>query len=247
MCPSYLKDKVAFITGSTKGIGWATAQVFAAQGASIILNGHADASLLKARVDELKALHQVAVSGILADVADPDQINSCYREILQTYGRLDIVVNNAGIMQPALLGLISEKVMHESFNLNALSVVHSLQAASKLMRRQKGGSIINISSILGMQGCAGQVVYAGTKAAVIGITKAAAKELAAFHIRVNCVAPGFIHTDLTANQSLDICQQIKMGRMGDPREVANAILFFASPLSEYVTGQVLGVDGGMII
>jgi len=242
-----LKGKVAFISGSTRGIGWSTAQIFAEHGASVILNGFSNPDLLKERETYLKETYGVEVLAILADFTDPKQIWNCYREINTAFNTLDIMVNNAGVMKPELLGMISDEAIQKSFNLNALSIVHSIQLASRLMMRQKSGSIINISSIVGVQGFAGQVVYSGTKGAVIGMTKSAAKELAQYNIRVNCVAPGFIQTDLTASQSRDILSSIKMGRIGDPKEVANAILFFASPLSEYVTGQILGVDGGMIV
>lgn len=242
-----LKDQVAFITGSTRGIGWSTATLLAEQGANIILNGHSNPDLLNERVEFLKNTYGVTVYGILADIANPEEIARCYREIFQTFGKLDIVVNNAGIMQGALLGMISNELITDSFNLNALSVIHSMQAATRLMMRKKSGTIINISSILGVNGFAGQVVYSAAKAAVIGMTKSAAKELAPHGIRVNCVAPGFINTDLTASLSKEESPTIRMGYFGDPADVAHAILFFASPHSKYVTGQVLGVDGGMIV
>ncbi len=247
MPQALLEGKIALITGSSRGIGWSTAQVFAENGATVILNGHSDSDLLQSRVKTLKDDFGITASCIKADFSDPKQIWDCYREVTTTYGTVDIVVNNAGVMKPALLGMISDEIIHDSFNLNAIALIYSMQAATKIMMRKKSGSIINLSSILGIQGTAGQVVYAGTKSAVIGMSKAAAKELAPHHIRVNCVAPGFIETDLTATQSKDIVQSIKMGRLGNPKEVANAILFFASSLSEYVTGQVLGVDGGMVI
>lgn len=242
-----LEGKVAFISGSTRGIGWATAQLFAEHGATIILNGHSNPGLLAERVETLKMTYGIQAKGILADFSNPSHIQNCYNEIFQIYKGVDIVVNNAGIMVPALLGMISDENVVNSFSLNAISLVYSTQAAARLMMRRKSGSIINSSSIVGIQGTVGQTVYAGTKAAVIGITKAAAKELAPHQIRVNCVAPGVIATDLTASIPKDIISDIKMGRIGDPKDVAKAILFFASPLSEYVTGQVLGVDGAMII
>ncbi len=247
MSPHSLKDKIAFITGSTKGIGWSTAQLFASEGAIVILNGHSDPNLLKERVEFLKENYGTEASSFFADFADSKQVVNCYKEISQKYGKVDIVVNNAGIMRPALLGMISDEVISSSFNLNVLSGILSMQAAARLMMRKKSGSIINISSIVGVQGSAGQVVYSATKAAVIGMTKSAAKELAPYGIRVNCVAPGFINTDLTASLSKDIVDSIQMNRIGDPSEVASAILFFAGPMSTYVTGQILGVDGGMIV
>jgi 3-oxoacyl-[acyl-carrier protein] reductase len=242
-----LKGKIAFISGSSRGIGWSTAQALAEQGATLILNCRSDADLLKKRVEQLKDSYNCQASFQVADFKDPKQIANCYREIFKSYGSIDIVVNNAGIMQPALLGMISDEIIQDSFDLNALGVIYSTQAAARIMMKKKSGSIINISSILGVEGHAGQVVYSATKSAVIGITKASAKELAPHHIRVNCVAPGFIDTDFTASQSKEIVASIKMGRIGTPKEVADAILFFASSLSEYVTGQILGVDGGLIV
>lgn len=242
-----LDGKIAFISGSNRGIGWATAELFAKMGAKVILHGHKEPDLLLQRVDELKSKYNIEAKSIVADFSDPAQIWDCYKEIHKTYGDLDIVVNNAGIMQPALLGMISEENVEESFKLNAMGVIYSTQAAAKLMMRKKKGSIINLASLLGIVGREEQVVYSATKSAVIGITKASSKELAPHQIRVNCVAPGFIETDMTLNQPKEIVNSIKMGRIGKPQDVAQAILFFASPLSEYVTGQVLAVDGGLIV
>ena len=247
MTPFSLEGKVAFISGSTRGIGWSIAQQFAAHQATVILNGYHHPDLLQERAETLKKTYGIQTSACLVDFTDPKQIWNCYREIFKNHGQIDIVVNNAGIMQPALLGMISDESITNSFNLNAIATLYSMQAAAKLMMRKKSGSIINVSSILGVYGQAGQTLYSGAKAAVIGMTKSAAKELAPYQIRVNCVAPGFIDTELTANQSKEIIHSIKMGRIGDPMDVANAVLFFASSLSEYVTGQVLGVDGAMIV
>lgn len=166
-------------------------------------------------------------------------------------GRLDVLVNNAGVMDDALLGMVNERQMESTFSINIEAVIYHMQYASRLMTRQKQGSIINVSSIIGRTGNAGQVVYASSKAAVIGATYSAAKELGVHNIRVNAVAPGFIDTDMTKQFSEEVYKQrlsgIKMNRMGRPEEVANTILFLASDLSSYVTGQVIGVDGGMVI
>lgn len=242
-----LDGKIAFITGSTRGIGWSTAMLFAEHGATVILNGHSDETLLNNRVEYIKEKYGVKVIGLFADFSHPEAIAKCYREIYKNFNGIDIVVNNAGIMTPGLLGMIPDEVIQSSFQLNAIAVIHSMQAAARLMMRKKGGSIINISSILGVHGSAGQVLYSATKAAVIGMTKAAAKELAPHRIRINCIAPGFINTDLIALQSKDVIDSIKMGVIGDPCDVAKAVLFFASSLAEYITGQVLGVDGGMVV
>lgn len=246
-----LKDKVALITGSTRGIGWATAKLFAQNGCQIVLNGRSNQELLDKRVSELKKEFGVEVIGILADFGDFKQIADCYQQIFKQFKQLDIVVNNAGIMEDALLGMISEKMMNQTFNINAMGVLYSIQGAARIMSRKHQGSIINVSSIIGTNGNTGQLVYSSTKAAVIGATKSASKELAPKNIRVNCVAPGFIQTDMTHSLPEDKFQErvssIKMGRIGQPEDIAKTILFLASPMSEYVTGQVIGVDGGMLI
>ena len=246
-----LAGKVALITGSTRGIGWATAQVFAGQGATVILNGHADQQLLDARVNELQTTHDVPVTGILCDAADAGEIQDCYQAIFKTYRRLDVLVNNAGVLGDALIGMIGPDIIRTTLGVNTVGVIHHIQSAARLMGRGAGGSIVNLSSIIGINGNAGQVVYAASKSALLGITRSAAKELAAKQIRVNAVAPGFIDTDMVRHLPAKIAEErmasIKMGRIGQPLDVANAILFFASDQSSYITGQVLGVDGGMVI
>ena len=233
--------RVAIVTGGTRGIGEAISLALQEMGITVAAS--------YAGNDE-RAAEFTARTGIKAykwDVGDFDACQAGCAQVAAELGDVDIVVNNAGIMLPGLLGMISDDVITSSFNLNAISVIHSMQAASRLMMRKKSGTIINISSILGIQGTAGQVVYSATKAAVIGMTKSAAKELAPHGIRVNCVAPGFILTDLTATQPQNTTDSIPLGYAGDPSDVAHAILFFASPHSKYITGQILGVDGGMIV
>ena len=246
-----LEGKVAFVTGSTRGIGWSVAQAFARQGAQLIINGVHDRDLLEKRVSELKADHGVRVLGLMANAADLAQIKTCYQTIFKQFKRLDILVNNAGILNDAFLGMISEPQINKIFAINTLGSIHHLQAASRLMARHKAGSIINLSSIIGLRGNQGQVVYGASKAAVVGMTLSAAKELAPMGIRVNAVAPGLIQTDMISTLSQDqkakLLATIGLGRIGYPEEVADAILFLASDMARYVTGQVLGVDGGMII
>jgi 3-oxoacyl-[acyl-carrier protein] reductase len=246
-----LHDKICFITGSTRGIGWATARLFAQQGASVILNGRSDAALLDRRVEELKSEFQTDCMGILADAADLTAVRGCYPAIFNRFKRLDVLVNNAGVLNDALLGMIPEEMARTTFDINTLGPIFHLQEASRLMARKRSGSIINLTSIIGRFGNQGQTVYAASKAAIIGATLATAKELAPKNIRVNAVAPGFIDTDMTKQLTPDkhtaLVQSIKMGRVGTPEDVARTILFFASDLSSYVTGQVLGVDGGMLV
>lgn len=246
-----LQDKVSFITGSTRGIGWATAREFARHGATVILNHRSSAATLEERCRELEAEFHGTVMGLLADVTDAPAVKNCYVEIFRRFKRLDVLVNNAGILQAALLGMISDQTMRTVIDTNLIGSLMHLQEASRLMGRNRRGSIINVSSILGRYGADGQTVYAASKAAVIGMTMAAAKELAPRNIRVNAIAPGIIDTEMTRQLPPEKLQQtvagIRMGRIGTAEEVAQVIVFLASDMSSYVTGQVLGVDGGMIV
>jgi 3-oxoacyl-[acyl-carrier protein] reductase len=246
-----LSEKVAFVTGSTRGIGWEAARMLARNGAAVILNGRSDRTVLDRRVSEIRDEFGVAAAGILADASDIEAVRGCYREIFQQFKRLDVLVNNAGIMEGALLGMITGELVKRNFESNTFGAIYHLQEAARLMMRRKAGSIINLTSILGRVGSEGQAVYAASKAAIIGLTLSAAKELAPKNLRVNAIAPGFIETDMVANlpekARQDRLANIRMGRAGTAEDVAGSILFFASDHSAYVTGQVLGVDGGMIV
>ncbi len=246
-----LKDKVAFVTGSTRGIGWAVARTFAQQGANLFLNGVSDQAHLDSCAGQIRSEFGVECSGFLADVCDPTSVKRCYTEIFKRYKRLDVLVNNAGILDDALLGMIPDAAINRTIQVNTVGPIYHLQEAARLMSRNKSGSIINISSIIGRVGNEGQAVYGASKAALIGLTLSAAKELAPKNIRVNAVAPGFIGTDMVKQlppaKYDERVRSIKMGRVGEAQDVANAVLFLASDLSTYVTGQVLGVDGGMLI
>lgn len=242
--------KAIFITGASRGIGHATAIEAAKQHWTLILNGR-DENRLKQIKEELESLYKVDVHIMSYDVSDIDAIKKAFMWIKKNVGRLDAVVNNAGILDDALLGMINEKQMSQTLAVNTEAVIYHMQFASRLMMKQKSGSIVNVSSIIGRFGNAGQTVYSASKAAIIGATYSAAKELAPYNIRVNTVAPGFIDTDLSKQISQEKYNErlsmIKMGRIGSAEEVANVILFFASDYSSYVTGQVIGVDGGMVI
>jgi len=246
-----MEGKVALITGSTRGIGWATAQAFAKEGCAVILNGHSSQELLDQRVAEIGERFGVKCLGFCSDVSDAVSVKACYAAIFKEFKRLDVLVNNAGIMQDSLLGMIPEPLIRRSLEVNVLGPILHLQEASRLMGRNRGGSIINLTSIIGDKGKEGQVVYSATKAALMGMTRSAAKELAPKGIRVNAVAPGFIQTDLLkdlpAQKLTEAIAGIRMGRAGEPADVARVILFLASDAASYVTGQILGVDGGMVV
>jgi len=246
-----LKGKIAFVTGATRGIGWAIAKIFAENGATILLNGVSNTSLLEQRVEELHSTYGVEAEGFLFDVSDAAQVKNFYSAAVKKYKTLNVLVNNAGILQDSLLGMITPEVIETTYRVNVFSMIYNMQYASRLMERAGGGSIINMSSIVGRFGNEGQAVYAGSKAAIIGMTLSASKELAPKNIRVNAIAPGFIDTDMTKSipkqKFNERLSGIKMKRIGTPTDIARTALYLASDLSEYVTGQIIGVDGAMLI
>lgn len=248
---SMLKGKIVFITGSSRGIGWSIAKLYALNGATVLLNGVSNKDLLEERAKELCSTYKTEAKGFLFDVSDPTQVKDFYSKVVKNYKGLHVLVNNAGILRDSLLGMITPDLIENIYRINVFACVYNMQYASRLMEKIGGGSIINISSIVGRFGNEGQIVYAGTKAAVIGMTLSAAKELASKKIRVNAIAPGFIDTDMTKSLSEqkynERLHSIKMKRIGTPDDVARTALFLASDLSEYITGQVIGVDGGMLI
>lgn len=249
--PQTLDGQVAVVTGGTRGIGWACARAIAEHGGAVVLLGKEDLNAAEGRAAQLAADFGGESLGLVADAGDSNLIHDAYKRIRREFGRVDILVNSAGVMTDGLIGMISEDQIRETLDTNVSGTIRHMQAAVRLMRREQRGSIVNISSIMGRVGNRGQVLYSASKAAVIGATLSASKELASIPIRVNAVAPGFIDTDLTRELNADVSDEriraIGMQRIGTADEVAAVVLFLVSDASSYVTGQVLGVDGGMLI
>jgi 3-oxoacyl-[acyl-carrier protein] reductase len=246
-----LQDKVALITGATRGIGLATATLFAQEGAQVVISGRSMENLEEARARLVAAVPAARISALLLDVAKPDSVRDAFQALFKQASRLDALVSNAGVLDDALIGMVTEAQLEHVFRTNTYGVCYCAQYAGRWMARNGSGSIINLASIIGTNGNAGQAVYAGSKAAVIGITRSLAKELAPQHVRVNAIAPGFIDTDMARSIGPEKfaarVASVMMGRVGQPEEVAKVALFLASDLSSYVTGQTIGVDGGMLI
>lgn len=242
--------KTALVTGASRGIGAAIAKKLAARGFMVIINyGHSSAA-----AEEVKnQIEQAGGQAVLmqGDVSSGDDVDRMFKDIKKTWGRLDVLVNNAGINRDTLLVRMKEDQWDAVLSTDLKSVFFTTKAAASLMMRQRSGSIINIASVVGVTGNAGQANYAAAKAGVIGFTKSAAKELAARGIRVNAIAPGFIETDMTDAIPEKIregmLETIPLRRGGKAEDVANAVAFLASDDAGYITGQVLKVDGGMVM
>jgi len=245
-----LKDKIIFITGGSRGIGRATALLAAENHAQVIINynrGQTEAEEVVATIQK-KGLRASMVQG---DVSNEDDVKRMFSEIKKQYAGIDILVNNAGIMKNNLLLMTKTEEFDQLVDVNCKGVFLCTRQASKIMLKQKTGKVINLASIVGRYGNNGQTVYSATKSFVIGFTKSSAKELGRFGITVNAVAPGFIETDLTEDTSAEIRKEllscIPLGRFGTPDDVAKVILFLSSDLGNYVSGQVIGVDGSQIM
>lgn len=245
-----LNNKVAIVTGASKGIGKAIAINFAKEGAKVIVNYRSDDEGAKQVIEEIKSnggegfLHK-------GDVSDFAVAEDLVKMCVEKFSRVDILVNNAGITKDTLLLRMKEEDFDKVINVNLKGSFNCVKHVSNIMVKQKYGKIINISSVVGLIGNAGQVNYAASKAGVIGMTKSLAKELGTRGINVNAIAPGFIETDMTDVLSdkikETIISHVPVGKMGEAKDVANLAVFLASDLSSYITGQVINVDGGMVM
>lgn len=245
-----MEGKVALVTGGSRGIGRAICLELARRGAAVAVNFAGNEAAAQETAEACRALGAQAEI-FRADVADPAACEELVKAVKERFGRVDILVNNAGITRDGLLMTAKVEDFDQVLDTNLRGAYFCMKAASKLMMRQRYGRIVNLSSVVGLRGNAGQTGYAASKAGILGLTKAAAKELAARNITVNAVAPGFIDTDMTSvlpeKAKEAMLTTIPMGRPGAPEDVARAVAFFAEESAAYLTGQVLCVDGGMAV
>lgn len=243
-----LEGKVAVVTGAARGIGKAIALKFASEGADVAFTDLVIDENAKATEAEIVALG-VRAKGYASNAANYDDTHNVVAEIMKDFGRIDILVNNAGITRDGLMMRMDEKQWDAVITVNLKSAFNFIHAVTPIMMRQKGGSIINMASVVGVSGNAGQANYSASKAGMIGLAKSIAKELGSRGVRANAIAPGFIVTDMTAQLSEEVreawAKQIPLRRGGTPEDVANVATFLASDLSSYVTGQVIHCCGGM--
>lgn len=244
-----LEGKNALITGASKGIGNAIAKVFADQGANVAFTYLSSVEKGQALEEELKATG-VKAKGYRSDASDFTAAEELINQMVEDFGTLDILVNNAGITKDTLLMRMTEEQWDQVININLKSMFNTVKAATRTLMKQRSGSIINMSSVVGIKGNAGQANYAASKSGIIGFSKSVALEMGSRNIRCNVVAPGFIETEMT--QALDEKivagwkDAIPLKRAGSTEDVANCVVFLASDLSSYITGQVIQVDGGML-
>ena len=244
-----LEGKVAIVTGASRGIGKAIAEQFIAQGAKVAFTYRSSAEAAAALEKELSA-EGGTVKGFQSDAASMTDAERLVGEVVEAFGTVDIVINNAGITDDTLLLRMTEEQWDRVINVNLKSCFNLTKAVMRTMLKARSGSIVNISSVVGVQGNAGQANYAASKAGILGFTKSVALELGSRNIRCNAIAPGFIETEMTAKLDEDTVQgwrdAIPLKRGGTPEDVANLCVFLASDMSAYITGQTLNVDGGMI-
>jgi len=245
-----LKDKIALVTGGSRGIGRAIATTLADAGATVVVNYKGNHTAADEVVRAIAAADGQATA-TQADISKPEDVERLFKDVLERYGKLDILVNNAGITRDTLLLRMKEDDFDAVLQTNLRGVYLCTKAALRPMTKARGGRIINITSVVGLMGNAGQSNYAAAKAGIIGFTKSAAREMASRNITINAVAPGYIETELTGVLSetmrAAILENIPLGRLGMPQDVANLVCFLASDAAAYITGQTLTVDGGMVM
>mgnify|MGYP006144845479 FL=1 len=244
-----LEGKVAIITGASRGIGSGIAKVFAEQGANVAFTYSSSVESAMALENELNALG-VKAKGYQSNAADFNEAQKLVDDVIAEFGTVDVLINNAGITKDNLLMRMSEDDFDKVIDINLKSVFNMTKAVQKIMLKNRKGSIVNMSSVVGVKGNAGQANYAASKAGMNGFTKSIALELGSRNIRCNAIAPGFIETEMTAKLNEDVVkgwrETIPLKRGGTPEDVANVCVFLASDMSAYVTGQVINVDGGML-
>lgn len=245
-----LNGQVALVTGASRGIGRSIALNLASLGANVVVNYSGNEEAAQEVVAEIHALGVESVA-LKANVGNSEQAENLIKETINAWGRIDILVNNAGITRDNLIMRMKEEEFDSVIETNLKGVFNCLKAVTRPMMKQRYGRIINISSVVGVLGNAGQANYVAAKAGVIGLTKSSARELASRGITVNCVAPGFIDTDMTKELSEDLrgklIADIPLARLGQPEEIAKVVAFLASDSASYMTGQTLHVDGGMVM
>jgi 3-oxoacyl-[acyl-carrier protein] reductase len=245
-----LEGKIALITGASKGIGRAIAVEFASQGAQVAFTYLSSVEQGEALVNELKDIGAVKVKGYRSDASKFEEAEKLINQVVEEFGGLDILVNNAGITRDNLLMRMTEEHWDQVIQTNLKSVFNTVKASARNFMKQRNGSIINITSVVGIKGNAGQANYASSKAGIIGFTKSIALELGSRNIRCNAIAPGFIETEMTGQLDEKTVQSwrdaIPLKRGGKPEDVARTAAFLASDQSDYITGQVIQVDGGML-
>jgi len=244
-----LSDKIALVTGASRGIGQSISMILAQNGAHVVCVSR-NVNDVQSVAD--KITHQkFNASAVSCDISDSNNVTELVKDIIEKHGRIDILINNAGITRDNLLMRMSEDNWNEVINVNLKAAFTAIKAASRSMIKQRSGRIINISSVVGLIGNAGQVNYAASKAGLIGMTKSVAREFASRGITANCIAPGYVETEMT-NKLTDkvkssLNEQIPLGRIGNVEDIAYAVAFLASDEASYITGQTLAVDGGIVM